>query len=79
MNNFELLKKPVYVWNRENYKSITTIREKVMWGTSTIRHYADTKQLYLSVKGRDSKIDEYLEERLKLCLNELKKGKDRQW
>ena len=79
MNNFELLKKPVYVWNRENYKSITTIREKVIWGTSTIRHYADTKQLYLSVKGRDSKIDEYLEERLKLCLNELKKGRDRQW
>jgi glycosyltransferase involved in cell wall biosynthesis len=79
MNDFKLLQKPVYVWNQQNYKSITTIREKVIWGTSTIRHYADTKQLMLSVKGKDKKIDEYLEHRLNLCENELKEGKDRQW
>ena len=79
MNNFALLKEPVYVWNQQNYKSVTTIREEIIWGTSTIRHYADTKQLALSVKGKDEKIDRYLEERLKLCEKELKEGKDRQW
>lgn len=79
MNTFKLLKEPIYVWNQQNYKSITTIREKIIWGTSTIRHYADTKQLMLSVKGKDKKIDEYLEHRLNLCEKELKEGKDRQW
>ena len=79
MNKFELLKQPIYVWNRDNIKSVTTIREEIVWGTSTIRHYADTKQLYLSEKGKDPKIDEYLQYRLKLCENELRAGKDRQW
>lgn len=79
MNSFELLKKPVYVWNRCNEKSVTTIRENILWGTSTIRHYADTKQLYLSVKGKDSKIDDIMEERLNKCLKEIKEGGDRQW
>ena len=79
MNTFEILKTPVYVWNRENNKSVTTIRDEVFWGTSTIRHYADCKQLYLSEKGKDKKIDEYLEERLKKCELELKTGGDKQW
>lgn len=79
MNSFELLKEPVYVWNQQNDKSTTTIREKIIWGTSTIRHYADTKQLLLSVKGKDKKIDSFLEERLKKCENELRIGGDRQW
>ena len=79
MNKFELLKQPIYVWNRDNIKSVTTIREEIVWGTSTIRHYADTKQLYLTEKGKDPKIDEYLQYRLKLCENELRAGKDRQW
>ena len=79
MNTFELLKKPIYVWNQDNHKSVTTVRDNIIWGTSTIRHYADTKQLYLSVKGKDPKIDEYLEYRLKLCENEIRAGKDRQW
>ena len=79
MCNFELLKEPIYVWNQENYKSITTIREKTIWGTSTIRHWADTIQLYLTYKGQDKKIDEILEERLKLTENEVKNKGDRQW
>lgn len=79
MNSFELLKEPIYVWNRENNKSITTIRDNILWGTSTIRHYADTKQLYLSEKGKDKRIDEILENRLKQCLNEVQSGGDRQW
>ena len=79
MNNFELLKDPIYVWNQENTKSITTIREKVVWGTSTIRQYADTLQLALSVKGRDSKIDTIMNEAVRMCKKEMDEGNDRQW
>ena len=79
MKDFKLLKEPIYVWNRENLKSVTTIREKVIWGTSTIRHYADTLQLALSVKGKDKKIDNILEERVKNTKKEVLEGKDRQW
>ena len=79
MNSFDILKSPIYVWNKDNYKSITTIREEIIWGASTIRHYADTKQLYLSEKGKDKKIDEYLKERLMLCEREIKLEGDKQW
>jgi len=79
MNNFALLKEPIYVWNRENTKSVTTIRDKVNWGTSTIRHYADTMQLALSVKGKDTKIDRILDEALRLCKKEMDTNGDRQW
>ena len=79
MNSFKLLQEPIYVWNQSNYKSVTTIREKVIWGTSTIRHYADTLQLALSVKGKDTKIDEYLNKRVIDCKREIETGGDRQW
>lgn len=79
MNSFELLKEPIYVWNQSNSKSVTTIREKVVWGTSTIRHYADTLQLYLTLKGKDSKIDSYMEQRVNKCKQEMLNGGDRQW
>ena len=79
MNSFALLQEPIYVWNRDNYSSVTTIRDEVLWGTSTIRHYADTKQLYLTYKGKDKKIDEILENRLCLCEQEMKSGGDKQW
>ena len=79
MNDFKLLQQPIYVWNQQNHKSITTIREKIIWGTSTIRHYADTLQLALSVKGKDKKIDKILEERVKKTKKEVLEGKDRQW
>ena len=79
MKNFALLKEPIYVWNQDNMKSVTTIRDKVIWGTSTIRHYADTLQLALSVKGKDKKIDEYLQERVQATKREMEMGGDRQW
>ena len=79
MNDFALLQEPIYVWNKQNYKSVTTIREKIIWGTSTIRHYADTKQLALSVQGKDARIDEILKNRLRLCENEMNQGGDKQW
>ena len=79
MNSFELLKEPIYVWNQQNTKSVTTIREKVVWGTSTIRHYADTLQLALSIKGKDPKIDRLMQERINKTKREMEEGKDRQW
>ena len=79
MKTFDILKEPIYVWNKQNMKSITTIRDDIFWGTSTIRHYADTKQLYLSEKGKDAKIDKFLQERLIRCETEFKNGGDKQW
>lgn len=79
MKNFALLQKPIYVWNQDNKKSVTTIREKILWGTSTIRHYADTLQLYLSEKGKDPNIDRILEDRVRLTKQEMESGNDRQW
>lgn len=79
MNDFKLLQEPVYVWNQQNYKSVTTIREKVIWGTSTIRHYADTLQLALSVKGKDPRIDKILEDRVRKTKQEMNNGGDKQW
>ena len=79
MNTFKLLKEPIYVWNRSNAKSVTTIRDEILWGTSTIRHLADTKQLYLTYKGQDAKIDRILKDRLSLCEKEIREDGDRQW
>ena len=79
MNTFALLQEPIYVWNQMNAKSVTTVREKVVWGTSTIRHYADTLQLALSVKGMDNKIDRILDERVKKTKQEVMNGGDKQW
>ena len=79
MNSFALLKEPIYVWNRQNSKSVTTIRDKEIWGTSTIRHYADTMQLALSIKGKDNRIDRYMEERIRLTKQEMDMGGDKQW
>lgn len=79
MNDFKLLQEPIYVWNQQNHKSVTTIREKVIWGTSTIRHYADTLQLALSVKGKDPKIDKILDERVRKTRKEVETNGDKQW
>ncbi len=79
METFDVLPEPVYVWNRDNIKSVTTVREEIIWGTSTIRHYADTMQLYLTYKGKDKKLDRILEERLNLCKKEMDEKGDKQY
>ena len=79
MKDYKLLQKPIYVWNQQNHKSITTVREKIIWGTSTIRHYADTLQLYLTFKGKDNKLDKILKERVTKTKSEMESGGDRQW
>lgn len=79
MNSFILLKEPLYVWNKSNMKSVTTIRDNIFWKTSTIRHYADTLQLALMVKGQDEKIDKILDDRVKMTKKEVDINGDRQW
>lgn len=79
MNDFKLLQEPIYVWNQQNYKSVTTIRDEVNWKTSTIRHYADTLQLALSIKGKDPMIDRLMEERVRKTKFEMESGGDKQW
>ena len=79
MDDFACLPQPYYVWNRDNANSVTTIRDKIMWGTSTIRHYADTMELYLKVKGRDQIIDNFLKQRLETTEREIRSGGDRQF
>lgn len=78
MKTFDLLQEGVYVWNRENSKSVTTIRDN-LWFTSTIRHYADTLLLYLTYKGIDKKLDEILKSRVNKTRLEVEMGEDRQW
>ena len=79
MNTFENLKEAVYVWNRENTKSVTTVREKIIWGTSTIRQYADTLQLYLQIQGIDKKIDTLMKERVDATYKEMNENGDKQY
>lgn len=79
MKDFALLSEPVYVWNRANSKSVTTVREKIIWGTSTIRHYADTLKLYLTYQGKDERIDKIMQDRVKKTKLEVENGGDAQW
>ena len=80
MKDFELLKKPFYVWNKSNNKSVTTIRKRnPLWETSTIRQYADILLLQLQQKGKDEKMDKILDEAVKKCKKEIEDGGDRQW
>ena len=79
MKSFALLKEPVYVWNKENYKSVTTLRDDIKWKVSTIRHYADTMELAERIRGGDRKIDEMMNKRLILTREEMLSGRDYQW
>lgn len=80
MNNYRLLKEVVYVWNRANTKSVTTVRRKnILWESSTIRNYADTLELYLTYKGKDARLDRMMKGRLDLTRQEILDGGDAQY
>lgn len=78
MDNFICIKDSCYVWNRTNKKSVTTRRENSLWKTSTIRHLADTIELFMNYKGRDPKVDKILEGRVLMCWDEVMSKGDRQ-
>ena len=71
MKSFVCIEESLYVWNRTNTKSVTTKKDDPFWITSTIRHYADTMQLYLECRGLDAKIDKILKDRVDLCEQEV--------
>ena len=77
MNSFKCLQETVYVWNKNNEKSVTTIRND-NWKVDTIRNYADALELYNKEKGKDNKIDQLLMQRVNECENELKTEGDSQ-
>lgn len=79
MKDFALLKEPVYVWNRDNPKSVTTVRDKALWGTSVIRNYADALQFYITIQGKDNRIDNIMEKRLSKCKETMLSEKDGQY
>lgn len=79
METFECLPQSLYVWNRTNSKSVTTKRNSILWQTSTIRHYADLKEIYLTYKDKDPEIDKILRNRMSVMEQELDSGGDRQW
>lgn len=79
MKSFVCIPNSVYVWNRMNRKSVTTKRTNILWQTSTIRHYADTIELYMTYKGRDKVVDKILEDRVKMCEEEVLSKGDRQF
>ena len=80
MNSFDILDKPIYVWNQQNLKSVTTIRgQNPLWETSTIRNYADALELYLREKGKDKEIDKLLLSRVNKTKKEIEEGGDLQW
>ena len=70
MESFKCLKEVVYVWNRSNTKSVTTIRNN-LWKVSTFRNYADALEVYEEEKGKDLKVDQILMQRVNECENEL--------
>ena len=78
MKSFDTLEDPCYVWNRDNTKSVTTKRDNPIWFTSTIRHYADTLEMYMLYKGRDPILDNLLAIRVNMCKDEVLVGGVRQ-
>lgn len=77
MKNFSLLKEIVYIWNRNNTQSVTTIRN-TKWKADTIRNWADAVEMYETEKGKDIKIDRLLLKRIEACKNEVLANGDSQ-
>ena len=79
MDTFKCMQTPIYVWNRTNSKSVTTARDNIAWKVSTIRHYADTLELFEKNKNGDKIIRDYLSQRVETTRLEMESGGDRQW
>lgn len=77
MNSWSSLKEVVYVYNRDNATSVTTIRDN-KWKIDTIRNWADSIEVYENFKGKDIKLDQILQNRILECEMEVKNGRDSQ-
>lgn len=77
MKSYRMLKEVVYVWNRNNVKSVTTERN-IKWKASTIRNWADSYEMYELYKGKDIELDKILLNRYNECKLEVETGGDSQ-
>lgn len=78
MKSFRNLSEILYIWNRNNTKSVSTKRSTVEWKVSTIRNYADALELYGKQKGKDAQMDIILANRVEECRKEIEDGGDHQ-
>lgn len=77
MKSFIVYGKVSHIWNRDNIKSICTIRDKVKWGTSVYRNYADCKQFLLEIEDdKDERAIDVLKSRLIAIDKDIKNNKD---
>lgn len=77
MKSFKCLPEVVYIWNKNNTKSVTTERN-AKWKSDTIRNYADAVEIYELYKGKDVRMDKILMNRVVNCKNELEINGDSQ-
>ena len=77
MTSFKCLQDLVYVWNRNNVGSVTTVRG-IKWRSDTIRNWADSIEIYETYKGKDAKIDQILLQRIENCKQEIENKGDEQ-
>lgn len=77
MKSFKCTNEMIYIWNKNNTKSVTTERN-AKWKSDTIRNYADAVEMYELYKGKDIKMDKILMNRVVNCKNEIDTKKDGQ-
>lgn len=77
MKSFKCLDEMIYIWNKNNTKSVTTERN-AKWKSDTIRNYADAVEMYELYKGKDVKMDKILMNRVVNCKNEIDTNGDSQ-
>ena len=77
MKSFKCLDEMIYIWNKNNTKSVTTERN-AKWKADTIRNYADAVEMYELYKGKDVRMDKILMNRVVNCKNEIDTKKDGQ-
>ena len=77
MNTWKVLNEVVYVYNRKNETSVTTIRGN-KWKIDTIRNWADALEVYDTYKGISFKMDELLFNRVAETEMEVKRNGDSQ-
>ena len=77
MKSFKCTNEMIYIWNKNNTKSVTTERN-AKWKSDTIRNYADAIEIYELYKGQDVRMDTILMNRVVNCKNEIDTKKDGQ-
>lgn len=77
MKSFKCTNEMIYIWNKNNTKSVTTERN-AKWKSDTIRNYADAIEMYELYKGQDVRMDTILMNRVVNCKNEIDTKKDGQ-